>query len=146
MAKNHDGLSESLEDLKRSTQQAQAAKLKSDPAIVIEREFHPALDGENALLRKVGERIRPKGHRHISSFAIHAYKDESSINGQFIAQVTGIDMLPLALAQDMLKELTIHVAHKYGQAPQSKKGEDHSYKNVAAPSPIVQMKKPPLET
>lgn len=143
MSKGHDGFSEQLEDMKRQAQSQQALKRQQDPSIAIEREIQNA-DGQNELLRQVGVRIRPKFHRHVASFAVHVYKDENSENGQIIAQVSGIDSLPEAIAQNMLKELTIHVTHKYGRKPQAKRGEDLSYKNEKPTSPILAVGKPKL--
>lgn len=128
MSKGHDFFSEQLEDLKRKTQEQQALRKQNDPAIAIERELQEA-EGRNELLAKIGERIKPKFHSYVSSFAVHIYKDANSSNGEIITQITGIENLPEALAQHMIRELTLHVSRKYGRKPQAKRGEDLSYKN-----------------
>lgn len=126
--KGHDSFSEQLEELKRQTQNNQLDKRRNDPSIAIERELNES-SGQALLLKRVGERIEPDNGTHVASISAHIYKDKNSDGGFVLTLATGFDVLPEALAQHMLREMSLHVARKYGRKPVGKIGEDLNFKN-----------------
>jgi len=118
MPKENDALTENLQDLSMKTKEKHA----NEPELEISREMRRS-QGENDLLKGLGERLTPEGSKHVASICVHIYKDNNSDDAIFYTQSNDLRAVPEVYARQAIGELTLHVMSKFGHRPPRKRGE-----------------------